>query len=103
LPTTTLSLPLSENWCFGWPVCCGGCAAPPPWKLACLTSRLSNCSHLTLRQSRKRFSRLGLDFSKRIEQHAAAVALYVMHYNFCRVHESLRTTAAVAIGVADRV
>ena len=60
-------------------------------------------SHLTLRQSCKRFSRLGLGFSKKIEPHAAAVSLYVMHYNFVRVHESLRTTPAVALGIADRV
>ena len=49
------------------------------------------------------FRSLGLGFSKKIEPHAAAISLYVMHYNFCRVHESLRTTPAVALGVADRV
>lgn len=32
-----------------------------------------------------------------------AVSLYVMHYNFCRVHESLKSTPAMALGVADRV
>jgi len=68
-----------------------------------ISTSLVERSHLTLRQSCKRFSRLGLGFSKRIEQHAAAVALYVMHYNFVRLHESLRTTPAVALGVADRV
>jgi len=41
--------------------------------------------------------------AKRIEQYAAAVALYAMHYNFVRSHESLRTTPAVGLGVADRV
>jgi IS1 family transposase len=60
-------------------------------------------SHLTLRMASKRFARLSNGFSKRIEPHAAAVALHVMHYNFCRVHESLRTTPAMALGVADRV
>jgi hypothetical protein len=35
--------------------------------------------------------------------HAAAVSLYVAHYNLCRVHEALRATPAVALGVADRV
>jgi hypothetical protein len=68
-----------------------------------ISTSLVERSHLTLRQSCKRFSRLGLGFSKRIEQHAAAVSLYVMHYNFVRLHESLRTTPAVALGVADRV
>ncbi len=35
--------------------------------------------------------------------HKAAVALYVAHYNFCRVHETLRVTSAMALGVADHV
>jgi IS1 family transposase len=60
-------------------------------------------SHLTLRMSCRRFGRLTNGFSKRIEQHAAAVSLHVSYYNFCRVHESLRTTPAVALGIADRV
>lgn len=38
-----------------------------------------------------------------MEQHAASVSLYVAHYNLCRVHESLRTTPAMALGIADRV
>lgn len=59
-------------------------------------------SHLTLRQSCKRFVRLGTGFSKKLENHAAAVSLYVSHYNFCRVHESLRQTPAMALGIADR-
>jgi hypothetical protein len=45
---------------------------------------------------------LGLGFSKRIENHLAAVSLYVAHYNLCRVHESLRSTPAVALGIASR-
>jgi len=59
-------------------------------------------SHLTLRQSCKRFARLGNGFSKRIENHCAAVSLYVAHYNLCRVHESLRATPAVALGLTER-
>lgn len=60
-------------------------------------------SHLTLRQSCKRFARLGNGFSKRLENHCAAVSLYVGHYNLCRVHESLRSTPAMALGIAERV
>lgn len=60
-------------------------------------------SHLTLRQSCKRFARLGNGFSKKLEPHCAAVSLHVMYYNFCRVHESLRSTPAMALGIADRV
>jgi hypothetical protein len=50
----------------------------------------------------RRFTRLTNGFSKKLDNHVAAVALYVAHYNFCRVHEALRTTPAKAIGVADR-
>lgn len=50
-----------------------------------------------------RFARLTNGFSKKLANHAAAVSLYVTHYNLCRVHEALRTTPAVALGLADRV
>lgn len=53
--------------------------------------------------TQKRFARLTNGFSKKLDHHAAAVGLYVAHYNLCRVHEALRTTPAVALGVADRV
>jgi hypothetical protein len=59
--------------------------------------------NLTLRMTQKRFARLTNGFSKKLDHHAAAVSLYVSHYNLCRVHEALRTTPAVALGVADRV
>jgi hypothetical protein len=58
---------------------------------------------LSIRMGSKRFARLSNGFSKRIDHHCAAVSLYVMHYTFCRVHESLRSTPAMALGVADRV
>jgi hypothetical protein len=51
----------------------------------------------------RRFTRLTNAFSKKLDNHAAAVSLYVAHYNLCRVHESLRTTPALAQGIADRV
>jgi hypothetical protein len=51
----------------------------------------------------KRFARLTLAFSKKLENLAAAVALHVAHYNFCRVHGSLRITPAMAAGVTDHV
>jgi IS1 family transposase len=60
-------------------------------------------SNLTLRMSCKRFSRLSNGFSKKLEPHCAAVSLYVAHYNLCRVHESLRSTPGMALGIADRV
>lgn len=51
----------------------------------------------------RRFTRLTNGFSKKLENHAAAVSLYVMHYNFCRVHEALRITPAMALGIADHI
>jgi IS1 family transposase len=60
-------------------------------------------SNLTLRMSSKRFARLSNGFSKKLEPHCAAVSLYVAHYNLCRVHEALRSTPAMALGIADRV
>lgn len=60
-------------------------------------------SHLTLRQTNKRFARLGNGFSKKLDNHCAAFALYAAFYNLCRVHESLRQTPAMALGIADRV
>jgi hypothetical protein len=41
-------------------------------------------------------------FSKELEHHGAAIDLFVAHYNLCRLHEALRTTPAVALGIADR-
>ncbi len=67
-----------------------------------------NTSHverqnLTMRMGMRRFTRLTNGFSKRVENHAAAVSIHFMHYNFCRVHQTLKTTPAVAAGVADHV
>lgn len=58
--------------------------------------------NLSLRMGSRRFTRLTNGFSKKLDNHVAAVALYVAHYNLCRTHEALRTTPAKAIGVADR-
>jgi IS1 family transposase len=58
--------------------------------------------NLSLRMASRRFTRLTNGFSKKLDNHVAAVALYVMHYNFCRTHEALRVTPAKAIGVAER-
>lgn len=58
--------------------------------------------NLSLRMGQRRFTRLTNGFSKKLDNHCAAVALYVAHYNLCRIHEALRTTPAKAIGVADK-
>ncbi len=57
--------------------------------------------NLTMRMSIRRFTRLTNAFSKKLENHAAAVALHYMHYNFARIHRTLRITPAMAAGIAD--
>ncbi|MGD0017297.1 MAG: IS1 family transposase [Verrucomicrobiia bacterium] len=59
--------------------------------------------NLTMRMSMRRFTRLTNAFSKKVENHEAAVALHFMHYNFCRIHQTLRVTPAMAAGVSDHV
>ncbi len=59
--------------------------------------------NLSLRMSQRRFTRLTNAFSKKFEHHEAAVGLYAAHYNFCRVHEALRITPAMQLGVTDHV
>ncbi len=59
--------------------------------------------NLTRRMSMRRYTRLTNGFSKKVENHAAAVSLHFMHYNFCRVHKTLGTTPAVAAGVSDHI
>ncbi len=59
--------------------------------------------NLTMRMSMRRFTRLTNGFSKKVENHAHAVALHFMHYNFCRIHKTLRVTPAMAAGVTDHV
>lgn len=59
--------------------------------------------NLTMRMSMRRMTRLTNAFSKKIENQAHAVALHFMHYNFCRVHQTLRVTPAMEAGIADHV
>jgi IS1 family transposase len=57
-------------------------------------------SNLTLRMQLRRFTRLTNAFSKKWENHEAALGLFFAYYNFCRVHSTLKTTPAVAAGLA---
>ena len=59
--------------------------------------------NLTMRMSMRRFTRLTNAFSKKLENHAAAIALHFMHYNFCRVHQTLRCTPAMRAGITDHI
>ena len=60
-------------------------------------------ANLTMRMSMRRFTRLTNGFSKKAQNLAAAVALHFMHYNFARIHQSLRITPAMAAGVSDHL
>jgi hypothetical protein len=60
-------------------------------------------NNLTMRMQIRRFTRLTNAFSKKMENHAHAVNLHMMHYNFARVHSSIRCTPAMEAGVADHV
>jgi hypothetical protein len=59
--------------------------------------------NLTMRMSMRRFTRLTNAFSKKVENSGHAVALHFMYYNFCRIHQSLRVTPAIAANVTDHV
>jgi IS1 family transposase len=59
--------------------------------------------NLTMRMSIRRFTRLTNAFSKKVENLEAAVALHFMHYNFCRIHQTLRVTPAMKAGLTDHV
>lgn len=51
----------------------------------------------------RRFTRLTNGFCKKLENHRLACAVHFVHYNFCRIHQSLRITPAMAAGLTDHV
>ena len=59
--------------------------------------------NLTMRMSMRRFTRLTNAFSKKLRNHALALALYFVHYNFCRIHKTLRMTPAMAAGLTTQL
>ena len=59
--------------------------------------------NLSMRMGMRRFTRLTNAFSKKIQNHAAMVAIYAVHYNFARIHKTLRLTPAMAARLSDHV
>lgn len=56
---------------------------------------------MSIRMGNRRFTRLTNAFSKKLDNHCHALALYFWHYNFARQHKTLRTSPAVAAGLCD--
>jgi len=76
------------------------CGTPEPRHIS--TSFVER-QNLTMRMSMRRFTRLTNAFSKKSENHAHNVALHFMHYNYCRIHQTLRVTPAMQAGLTDHV
>jgi transposase-like protein/IS1 family transposase len=76
------------------------CGNPDPDRIC--TSMVER-SNLSLRMGSRRFTRLTNGFSKKWENHWAAVTLWYAYYNFCRVHKTLRVTPAMEAGIATHV
>lgn len=74
--------------------------APDP---AHISTSIIERQNLTMRMSMRRFTRLTNGFSKKVENHRAAVGLHFAHYNLVRLHKTLRTTPAMAAGVSARL
>jgi hypothetical protein len=56
-----------------------------------------------MRMGMRRFTRLTNGFSKKVENHMHAISLHFMHYNFARIHKTLRVTPAMQAGISDHV
>jgi hypothetical protein len=59
--------------------------------------------NLTMRMSMRRFTRVANAFSRKVDNRKAAIALHFMHYNFARLHKTLRVTPAMEAGLSDHV
>jgi hypothetical protein len=71
--------------------------------IACSNYQDKAFKNLTMRMSMRRFTRLTNGFSKKVENHCHALALYFMFYNFVRIHKTLRCSPEMAAGVTDHL
>ena len=69
--------------------------------LAMISTSHVERQNLTMRMGMRRFTRLTNGFSKKLENHLHMLSLYFVHYNFVRIHKTLKTTPAMAAGVSD--
>jgi IS1 family transposase len=86
------------------PASCVGCQKK--WIQGAVFSEMVSTSHvernnLTMRMSMRRFTRLTNAFSKKLQNLQHALALHFMHYNYCRKHQTLKQTPAMAANLAD--
>ena len=88
------------------PAECTGCTKKPkignPDPKHISTSLIER-QNLTMRMQMRRYTRLTNGFSKKIENHVASLAIHYMHYNFVRIHSTLRVTPAMAAGISDHL
>jgi hypothetical protein len=68
-----------------------------------ISTSFAERQNLSMRMGMRRFTRLTNAFSKKVENHIHAISIYFMHYNFVRIHQSLRVTPAMAASVTDRL
>ena len=70
---------------------------------AAISTSLVERSNLTVRMQMRRYTRLTNGFSKRLREHTAAFGLFIFHYNYVRIHRSIRVTPCMAAGVTSRL
>ena len=59
--------------------------------------------NLNIRMGNRRFTRLTNGFSRKLDNHSFSLAIYFFHYNFCRIHKSLKVTPAMQAGITDEL
>lgn len=68
-----------------------------------ISTSFAERSNLSMRMGMRRFTRLTNAFSKKVENHAYAIAIYFMHYNFVHIHRTLKISPAMTTSVTDKL